>query len=94
MLETVFALLAAVVAMIISGILVKSQNKNREELKDLTNEKQERMENIAIEVETLTRKEPVECTLDYLEQRIDAFDDIIILIKVPTYKKGDKRAKR
>lgn len=93
MFETVFALLAAMVTIIIAGILVRKQNERYEKLKHLDDMVEDSMEQIICEAVCLTREEPAERSLGYLEKRMKSFNDTLDIVCKPTYPRRGKRVK-
>lgn len=94
MLETILALLAACITIFIAGLLVKKQEENRESTKELDEYRQDSLANIANEVKALTGEPPEECTLAYLERRIEIFNKTIQIVQTPTYTRRNKNVKR
>lgn len=94
MLETIFALMAAVITMIVSGLLAQKQNESREKIKAYKEENVEKMEDIIYEVKILTGKEAPECSIQYLEERIKMLNNTIGVIRTQKYKRRDKNVER
>lgn len=93
MFETIFALLAACVTIFIAGLLVRKQNETHEKTKELQNEVASNFDNIRNEVAALISEDPAECTLAYLERRVDILDESIRFVRTPTDKRRAKHDK-
>lgn len=94
MLETIFAICAAVITVIIAGLLVRMQNKHEAEVKELNEQVKDSLENIAAEVTVLMGEEPSECTLLYLEQRMDHFNQTLYTVQKRAHIRRDRHVKR
>lgn len=92
-LETILLLLSACVTIYIAGLLIKKQDKHHEETKELNDEVLYSLEEIKDEVTLLTNEEPTECTLSYLEMRMDSLNKCLSIIKNPKYRRN-KHVKR
>lgn len=81
MLENILVILSAIVTIVVSGLLVRWQDKQKKELKNLHNEKVIRFEDLVLESKILTGKEPEERSLWYLEKRMATFNETLAVVK-------------
>lgn len=94
MFDTIFAMFAAIITMIISGLLVRKQRAVKEEVEEFKNENHDRLDEMISEVRAITGKEPVEHSIEYLEDRMETFSKTLIVVKSPTFKRRNKSVKR
>lgn len=95
MLEVIFSILAACLTIFIAGLLVRRQNECHEKTLEIYNKNQQSMNDIIETVELLTKESEVECSLTYLEKRIDLLNKSLNIIITPKQRriKNGKRKK-
>lgn len=71
MLETILAILSAIVTIFIASVLVKKQNNNHEMSEELTNEVSNNFETALDHFVVLTGNDPNEHTIAYLEEKVE-----------------------
>lgn len=81
MLDTILALIAAMITIFIAGLLVKKQQRCHAKEQALKKQIENNLESIVNEVENLTGGETIETSLIYLEKRITRLTDSIALTK-------------
>lgn len=93
MLETIFSILAAIITMVIAGRLVKKQNQLTEKTEELNCIAKDNLENLAVGITALTGTKAIECSITYLECRLDTFNQTLNVVKKPTYKRRNRNVK-
>lgn len=94
MLETILVILAAVITIFIAGLLVHKQEQHHKSIEELSIKTKESLEELVTEVAILTREEPAEYSLGYLERRMEIFTKTLDIVKKPTYIRRNKNVKR
>lgn len=93
MVETILSILAACITIYIAGLLVRKQNKCHETTEELKEQATSSLKEIEESVKLLINEEPIECTLSYLEIRMESLNKCLNLIKSPKYRRN-KNVKR
>lgn len=88
MIETIFSILAACITIYVAGLLIREQNKNQEKTKELEKKVENSLKEIEEAVTLLTNEPPIECTLTYLELRMESLNKCINLVKTPKYRRN------
>lgn len=92
MVETILSILAACVTIFIAGLLVRKQNKHHETTQELNTKIEHSLKEIEENVILLTNEDLTECTLSYLELRMESLNKCLSIVKNPKFRR-DKNVK-
>lgn len=81
MLEKVFAILAAVLVIVIAGLLVRRQNKYHETTKELSDKATYDLEAAVTEIESITNEQIIDYSLTHLENRMKTLNNRLYTVK-------------
>jgi len=91
MVEIILAMIAAIITIVLAGLLVKKQERCHSMREDLERRSKEGLETVVEEAQVLIKDETVERSLDYLEKRMKELNDMLGLINAPNPTRENER---